>query len=115
MSVSAGYKAFVLEQLQVVGTVTARSMFGGVGLYREGLFFGLLDDDMIYLKVDDENRPDYEVAGTEPFRPPGDQTSRNYYQLPAEVLEDRDMLRLWVEKAVAAAGRKSGRRKRPGS
>jgi DNA transformation protein len=114
MPVSPGYRAFVLEQLQVVGTVTARSMFGGVGLYRDGLFFGLLDDDMIYLKVDAENRPDYAALGMEPFRPPGAEASMNYYQLPADVLEDREALRVWVEKAVAAARRKSaGKRKRP--
>ena len=114
MPVSPGYKAYVLEQLQVAGTVTARSMFGGVGLYCEAVFFGLLDDDMLYLKVDDENRPDYEAAGMDPFRPPGDELSKNYYQLPADVLEDREALRAWVEKAVAAARRKSaGKRKRP--
>jgi DNA transformation protein len=113
MPVSPGYKAFVLEQLQVVGTVTARTMFGGVGLYRDGVFFGLVDDDTTYLKVDDENRPDYEALGMEPFRPPGE-VSKNYYQLPADVLEDRELLRVWVEKAVAAARRRSaGKKKRP--
>jgi DNA transformation protein len=113
MPVSSGYKAFALEQLAVVGTVTARPMFGGVGLYHDGLFFGLLDDDTTFLKVDDETRPDYEALGMEPFRPPGE-VSKNYYQLPAEVLEDRETLRVWVGKAVAAARRKSaGKKKRP--
>jgi DNA transformation protein len=113
MPVGPGYKAFVLEQLQVVGTVTARPMFGGVGLYHDGVFFGLLHDDTTYLKVDDENRPDYEVLGMEPFRPPGE-VSKNYYQLPADVLEDREALRMWAEKAVAAARRRSaGKKKRP--
>src|SRR5262245_46602927 len=113
MPVRSGYKACVVEQLEVVGTVTGRPMFGGVGLYREGVFFGLLDDDMTFLKVDDENRPDYEALGMEPFRPPGE-VSKNYYQMPAEVLEDREALRVWVEKAVLAARRKAaGKRKRP--
>jgi DNA transformation protein len=113
MPVSPGYKSFVLEQLEVVGTVTARRMFGGVGLYHEGVFFGLLDDDTTYLKVDDETRPDYEALGMEPFRPPGE-VSKNYYQLPADVLEDRETLRLWVGKGGAAARRKSGgKKKRP--
>jgi DNA transformation protein len=112
MPVNPGYKAFVLEQLQVVGTVTARAMFGGLGLYCDGVFFGLVDDDTTYLKVDEENRPDYQALGMEPFRPPGE-VSKNYYQLPAEVLEDRELLRVWVEKALAAARRRSaGKRKR---
>ena len=114
MPVSPGYRVFVLEQLQVIGTVSARPMFGGVGLYRDGLFFGLLDDDTTYLKVDDQNRPDYEELGMPPFHPPGAQASKNYYQLPGEVLEDREALRTWVEKALAAARRKSaGKRQRP--
>lgn len=115
MAVSPTYKAFVLEQLLVVGPVTARAMFGGVGLYLDGVFFGLLDDDSIYLKVDDGNRGDYERAGSGPFRPYGDDSyAMQYYELPADVLEDRDALREWVGKAVAAARRKSaGRRKRP--
>jgi TfoX/Sxy family transcriptional regulator of competence genes len=49
-----------------------------------------------------------------PFHPPGAEASRNYYQLPGEVLEDREALRTWVEKALAAARRNSARkRKRP--
>lgn len=114
MSVSPSYKAFILEQLQVIGLVTARSMFGGVGLYHEGAFFGLLADDTLYLKVDDGNRGDYEAAGMEPFRPYGEASySMQYYQLPADVLEDRETLREWMVKAIAAARRKTtGKRKR---
>src|SRR4051812_28302033 len=73
MSVSPSYKTFVLEQLQVVGTVTAKPMFGGVGLYCQGLFFGLIDDDTLYLKVDDATRPEFERAGSRPFLPFGDE------------------------------------------
>lgn len=62
MSVSPSYKAYVLDQLSAAGAVTARSMFGGVGLYCQGLFFGLIDDDTLYLKVDDATRPEFERA-----------------------------------------------------
>ena len=115
MAVSPSYRAYVLEQLQVIGNVTAKAMFGGVGLYSQSRFFGLIADDTLYLKVDDGNRGDYERVGAGPFRPYGDESySMHYYELPAEVLEDRSELRVWAEKAVAAARRKSaGRRKRP--
>ena len=53
MAVSDGYKSYVLDQLQMVGAVTAKAMFGGIGLYRAGVFFGLMDDDALYFKVDD--------------------------------------------------------------
>lgn len=117
MPVSPSYKAFVLEQLQVVGTVTAKAMFGGVGLYCHGLFFGLIDDDTLYLKVDDTTRPEFERVGSRPFSPyGGDAHVMQYYELPADVLEDRTALRPWVEQAIEAARRKvAGKRKRPRS
>ena len=115
MSVTSSYKAFVLEQLSAVGTVTARAMFGGVGLYCEGLFFALIDDDTLYLKVDDQTRSAFEALGSEPFRPYGDESHvMQYYELPAEILEDREGVRPWVERALGAARRKvSGKRTRP--
>jgi DNA transformation protein and related proteins len=103
MTVSASYKTYVLEQLQTLGTVTARSMFGGVGLYHQNLFFGLMDDDTLYFKVDDSNRRDYETAGSTAFRPYGDSYSMHYYEVPVDVLDDRPVLRDWALKALAAA------------
>jgi DNA transformation protein len=111
MAVSPGYRTFVVEQLQVIGRVTARTMFGGVGLYHEGMFFGLIADDTVYLKVDDLTRGPYEQAGMRPFRPYGDGgPSMSYCELPSEVLEDREELRVWVERALQAARRKGRRR-----
>ena len=111
MAVSPSYKAFVLEQLAGPGPVTAKAMFGGVGLYCQGLFFALIDDDTLYLKVDDVTRPDFERVGSEPFRPYGDESpGMQYYELPADVLEDRDAVRPWVERAIEAARRAAARR-----
>lgn len=112
MGVSAGYRAFVVEQLGIIGRVTARAMFGGVGLYHDGVFFGLIADDTLYLKVDDLTRGHYERAGMRPFRPYGDGApSMSYWELPAEVLEDREELRVWAERALGAARRKRGRKR----
>ncbi len=114
MAVTAEFRAFALEQLGRVVPVTARAMFGGVGVYGDGLFFALLDDDVLYLKTDDGNRPDFEARGMQPFRPFGqDANAMAYHELPPEVLEDHDELRPWVEGALAAArrkGRRGGRR-----
>lgn len=106
MPVSREYRDWVLEQLRAFGQVTARSMFGGVGLYHDGIFFALVDDDTLYLKVDDTNRPDFEAQGMGPFRPYGDDRAMGYYEVPADVLEDPDLLRVWAEKAAAVARRK---------
>jgi DNA transformation protein and related proteins len=117
MSVSTSYKIYVLEQLHLVGPITARAMFGGVGLYSQGTFFGLIDDDTLYLKVDQSTRPEFELAGSRAFRPYGDDSySMLYYELPSEVLEDREILKEWVQKAVAVARRSAtARKKKPGS
>lgn len=106
MPVSPEYREFVLEQLgRVAPAVTARAMFGGVGIYSAGLFFALIAGDTLYLKVDDTNRGDFEAAGTGPFRPFGEE-AMHYYELPADLLEDADRLRPWVDKAIDVARRK---------
>ena len=118
MAVSSGYQTFVLDQLRrVLSGVRAKQMFGGVGLYAGELFFALIDDDVLYLKVDDETRPDFERRGLRPFQPFGEGTATmQYYPLPEDLLEDPEALRPWAESAVAVARRakqkKSGGRKR---
>lgn len=112
MSVSPEYRDYVIEQLEHVHPVRARSMFGGVGLYCADLFFALLDDDNLYFKVDDSNRPDFESLGLNPFRPYGtDAQIMQYYEVPADVLEDSDTLRFWMDKAIAVAA--SARKQKP--
>ena len=111
MPVSEEYLDYVVDQLGCVGEVVAKKMFGGVGLYHDGFFFGLIASDVLYFKVDDENRSDYETAGARPFQPYGNESySMGYYEVPVDVLEDTDQLRMWTRGAVAAAAR---RRRRP--
>jgi DNA transformation protein and related proteins len=106
MAVSESYRTFVLERLEVVGEITARNMFGGVGIYCNGFFFALLADDALYLKVDDSNRADFESYGMGPFAPfedKGDSRVMQYYEVPADVLEDNTLLRVWGRKALQVA------------
>ncbi len=107
MAVNPSYREFVLDQLgRVADGVRGRGMFGGVGIYAGDLFFALIDDDSLYLKVDDSNRGDFEKAGMGPFRPFGEGGEvMQYYEIPADVLEEPDRLGPWVEKAIAVAKR----------
>jgi DNA transformation protein len=105
--VSDGYLEYVIDQLGAFGDTTPRRMFGGVGLFRDGLMFGLIAGDVFYLKVDDTNRGDYEGAGMEPFRPWEKSIVMSYYQVPEEVLEDLETLRTWAERSFAVARRKA--------
>ena len=112
MPVSRGFRSFVLEQLEPVGDITDRSMFGGVGIYAGGLFFALMAEDRLYFKVDDSNRGDFEQAGTGPFRPYDDERTMSYYEVPVDVLEDRDRLKTWAERALRVAEAAKKRKKR---
>ncbi len=69
MKVSDGFKTLVLDNLADLGDVTPRAMFGGVGLYCGDLFFGIMAADVLYLKVDDGNRRDYDRRGMRPLKP----------------------------------------------
>jgi len=108
MPVSPSFRTFVLDQLsRAVPRIRARSMFGGVGIYGGDLFSALIAYDTLYFKVDDSNRPDFERLGMRPFQPYGeDGEVMQYYQVPAELLEDVAALRPWVERAMAVAARK---------
>src|SRR5262245_2865802 len=113
LAVSDGFRTFVLDQLSELDDVVPRSMFGGVGLYSRGLFFGILARDRLYLKVDDQNRPVYEEAGEKPFRPyPGRPGSMQYYAVPLSVLESPSELAAWARDACGAAARSASRPRR---
>ena len=118
MRVTDEFRAFVLEQLAGVDSVLARAMFGGVGLYANGVFFGILAADTLYLKVDDSNRGQYEAEGMTAFQPYPDKPysdkpmTMSYYQVPASVLEDRDELAAWVRASVRVAARVAPRKVR---
>ena len=104
LKVTDAFKSFVLDQLAELGDVVPRAMFGGVGLYCDGLFFGIIARDVLYLKVDDTNRRDYERAGMKPFKPYADRAgTMQYYAVPLEVLEVAPDLVAWAGKAVAVA------------
>jgi len=111
MAVSATYRDFVLEQLGRVTSVTGKSMFGGVGLYASGLFFGLIAEDRLYFKVDDTTRPEFERLGMEPFRPFGEDSAMGYYEVPADVVEDSVQFGPWMRKAIDIAANAKGRQK----
>jgi DNA transformation protein len=88
-------------------------MFGGVGIYAQGLFFALIAEDRLYFKVDDATRPNFEKRGMEPFRPFGEDSAMGYYEVPADLVEDVNQLETWIKKAIdVAAAAKSSKTKR---
>jgi len=101
MAVSDGFLEYVIDQFSAWGEVAVRKMFGGAGLYRDGRMFGLVADDVVYLKVDDTTRDKYLAAGSAPFKPFKDKpTSLSYFQLPPEIFEDAEALMEWAEESL---------------
>lgn len=96
----------VEDVLQVVGPAYLRAMFGGYGVFLDGVMFGLIAYDVLYLKVDDTSRENFDQAGLEPFvyeakRGP---VVMSYHRAP-DLLHDWPAMEPWVEMAVAAARR----------
>lgn len=98
---SREFCAYLIDQLAPWANVTVKSMFGGFGVYRDGQIFAIVDDDMLYFKVDDTNRADYESAGSEPFtyETKGKTNSLSYWLVPSDIMDDQDALSEWAEKA----------------
>ncbi len=110
------FKDKIVHHLNQVAPVTARAMFGGYGLYADGIMFALIAYETLYFKVDDENRADYLEADMGPFlyERHGKPIEMSYYQLPEMVLENPTTLLHWIEKAQAAARRsKKPKRSQP--
>lgn len=103
---ASDYTDYLVDVLASWDRVTAKAMFGGYGLYRRGIIFSIVDDDRVFFKVNDSNRPDYEAAGMGPFTydaKGGKKVAMSYWQVPLSVLEDADTLAEWAEKAYGAA------------
>jgi DNA transformation protein len=112
----SAYVDHVLETLRVFGPVEAKSMFGGWGLYHEGLFFALIAQDALYLKCDDENVARFEAEGLEPFvyeMKGGENIVMHYRAAPVEALENPQVMAEWARLAYGAALRKATGKRRP--
>jgi DNA transformation protein len=110
MAVSSDFLDHLLDQLAGFGAIDARRMFGGVGLFREGLMIALVTGDTLYFKTDDASRGAFEAAGMTPFS--FDRRGRlmvtSYFEAPAEVLDDPESLARWARSAHEAARRAKG-------
>ena len=105
MAVQPQYLAYILEQLEALGRLRSRRMFGAVGLYSGELFFGIIDDDTVFFKSDASNSADYTARSMPRFMPfpARPEAAMAYYQVPADIIEDAESLVAWARKSVAVA------------
>lgn len=99
------FKDFVLDQLSALPGVRARAMFGGHGIYQNNCFFAILLGGRLYFKTDAHSRRDFEKRGMQPFiyEKARQTVAIHYFEVPADVLEDRAELVRWAQRAVKAA------------
>lgn len=104
-----GYARFVAEQMSAagLGAVTARRMFGGHGLYCDGLFIAIITGEQLYLKADPQTQPAFEARGLQRFTysARGRTVQLMYYEAPAEVFDETSAMRSWCRLALEAAVR----------
>jgi len=106
VSTSAEYLDFIKDQMADFGPVSVRRMFGGAGIYRDGVIFALVVGEDLFLKADDRTRGDFEAEGLGPFTyatKNGPNTITSYWRAPSRCLDDRDEMTLWCRKAYEAA------------
>jgi len=110
MAASEGFKQFIQDQLAGFGPVTIRNMFGGAGVYADGVMFAILANDTLYLKADETSAPGFEAEGMRPFTytPKGKApVAMSYWEVPPRLLEEPDELADWARHAhrVACTGK----------
>lgn len=111
---------FIHELFAQFGPVTVRRMFSGAGIFRDGLMFGLIIREVIYLKADETNAAEFEREGCAPFtytrgrksgRP--SEHALPYWRLPERLYDDPDELAAWARRAFAVAERRKFARRKP--
>ncbi|MBE9560546.1 MAG: TfoX/Sxy family protein [Proteobacteria bacterium] len=96
---------YVVDLMQLIGPVMAKRMFGGHGIFLDGLMFGLIADGILYLKADKGNETEFIDRGLEAFKysKKGKEYSMSYYQAPDEALEDSEVMNHWANTAYNTA------------
>ena len=114
MPVSSEFVAYVVELLEGFGPAEAKRMFGGYGIYLDGLMFGIVANDTLYFKADETNRPDFEAEGCPPFTytRQGKELALSYFQAPDDAMDNAEDLCRWAAGAHAAAVRNAKPRKK---
>jgi len=103
---------YVLELFGPFGTVVSRRMFGGHGVYLDGLMFAIISEDTLYLKADEMNRIEFEQAGCEIFgyARKGRRATLGFFRAPEDAMESPELMLPWARTAYAAALRANAKK-----
>ena len=113
MVASDNFAEFLREQLAPLGRVTMRRMFGKTGVFCDGLMLGMVRDNTLYLRVDDDNRAVFKEAESFPplnYEKKGRTIDLSFWRAPERLLDEPDELVTWARIALAAARRVAAKR-----
>ena len=117
MVASNGFAEFLQDQLAPLGRITMRRMFGKTGVFCNGLMFGMVTDDTLYVRVDDQNRDVFKEAQSAPplnYEKQGRTIDLAFWRVPERLLDEPEELVTWARAALAAARRVAVKRERTG-
>lgn len=106
----------IMDRLGQTSEATARKMFGGFGIFHDGLMFALIADNELYLKTDKQTVHFFEQRDCPAFsysKADGKVYQMSYYRAPESFFEDPEQTLLWTKRAQDAALRAPRKRKNP--
>ena len=112
MVASATFAEFLREQLAPLGRITVRRMFGKTGVFCDGVMFGMVTENTLYFRVDDQNRVTFKEAEAFPplnYQKKGSTIDLSFWRVPERLFDEPDELVTWAQAALAAAGRGEAR------
>lgn len=103
MPIDQEYLDYIIGQLSEFGDFQYKKMFGGIGFFRDKIFFAGIMNGVFRLKVDETNKPDYDAYGIGPWKIESRNMTMPYYEVPEEIVSDKVKLAEWTEKAFEVA------------
>lgn len=98
------FRDYIVHDVLIdIDGISSKNMFGGYGIYRHGVIFAMIAFGRLYFKVGEANRADYEELGSTQFiyKTKGKDMKINYWELPEEIMENKENLSEWIEKSLA--------------
>lgn len=114
MVASDPFVEFLSEQLAPLGRITARRMFGKTGVFCNGVMLGMVTDNTLYVRVDEQNRAIFKEAEAYPplnYAKKGEMIDLAFWRVPDRLMDEPDELVDWARAALAAARRIAAKRK----
>ena len=115
MVASDSFAEFLREQLAPLGSIATRRMFGKTGVFCDGLMLGMVRDDTLYFRVDDDNREAFSEAASFPplnYQKKGGAIDLSFWRAPERLFDEPDEFLAWAQTALGAARRVAAKRER---